>query len=105
MRIMFQEFFKGRPRLVGSVQVVLINFSDREERVATVLAARIFLAKKPVLVDGFVKDLVVFEAATHLDERFGDRDRAGICLCGSRRSVVNVPVGVEDALVIAPRTL
>src|SRR5579864_6620273 len=102
--IALQKLFKRGSRLVGIVQIVFVDFTDGEQRVATIFAAGILLAQKLVLGNRGIQDLVIFETTAHLDQRFGHCNCAGIGLAGSRRAVVDAAIGVENALVVAPGT-
>ncbi len=105
MRVSQQKLIEYCTSLLGIVQIVFIDFADGEQRIAAVLAAGILLAQEPVLRDGLVQDLVVIEAPPHLDQRLGNRHHTGIGLGRSRGAVIDVPVGVDNALVVAARAL
>ena len=103
--IAVQKLFKGTPCLLSIVEVVFINLTDREEGVASIFAARILPPQELILCNGLIQNLVVVEAAAHFDQRLRHRDHAGICLGRGGRAVVDAAVGIEDPLVVAPRTL
>src|SRR5215831_15587106 len=100
VRIAMEKIGKHLARLMGVVQVVFVDFTDRKQRIAAVLAAGVFLAQKPVLRDGFVQDPVVIEATAHLDQNLGHGHGAGIGFGGGGSAVVDVAIRVDHALVV-----
>lgn len=57
------------------------------------------------MVDCFVKNLVIVEAAAHFDQGFRNPDDARIGLTRRRRTVINETVGVQNPLIIAPSAI
>src|SRR5208283_1727058 len=105
MRIALQELAESAASLLGIIQVVTVDLANGEQVVATVFAAGILTPQKPVLADGFVQDLVVIEAASHLNQRFRNRHYAGISLGGRGCAIVDVAVGVDNSLIVAAGTV
>ena len=105
MGIAVQKLLKNAAGLLGIVQIVFVNFADSEQRVATILAARILPPQKLVLGDGLMQNLVVIEAPPHLDQRLSHGHHAGISLHRGRRAEINIAVGVDHPLVVVPRAV
>ena len=100
-----QKFFKRRLSFLGIVQVVLVDFSDREQCIEAVLASGIFLAQELILLHGALQDLVVIELPAHLDLQLRHGNHAGIAFGRSWSTEVNAAVGINDALVVSAGTL
>src|SRR5215831_1748241 len=100
MRIAVQEFFECPTRLGWVVQIIFVDFADREKSVCAILAARILLAQKLVLSNRFFEDLVVVKAPAHLDQHLGNGYRAGIGPGGNGCAVVDIAEGIDNSLII-----
>ena len=104
-RIAVQELLERGQRFLGILEVVFVDFANREQRVEAVSAARVFLAQEFVFLDRVREDLVVVEAAAHLNLQLSDGDDAGIGFGRSRRAEINAAVGVDHALVVVAGSL
>src|SRR5579864_5734710 len=78
--IPLQKLLERGTRLLGIVQILLVNFADGKQCVKAVLAARIFAAQEFVLRNRLVQDFLVFEMAAHLDQGLRHRNHTGIGL-------------------------
>jgi hypothetical protein len=96
-----EKLLESRTGFFRIAKVVFIYFSDREKRVETILAARVFLAQESILPDSATQNLAVVELAAHFDHQLGGSDHAGIGFRGSRCAEVHAPVSINYALVRA----
>src|SRR6266498_1299393 len=84
-------------------QIILVDLADGQQRLDTMLAARIFAAQVLVMANRSVQNHVIFEVTTHLGGEFSDSECAAFGFAGSGRFKNDAAVGCDYCLILTVR--
>src|SRR5947209_13069052 len=102
---MLQVFLKSGFGLGSVIQVVAINLGDGEKRFSAELAAGIFTAQEFQLADGILEILGIVEDPALLVQKLSHGQDRSVGFMRGGCNVVDLAIGVENALIIFTRTL